>query len=95
MSGIKRKNYDPNFKAKVVLESMQPTTTIEQVRIRYNLHSSIINRWRNQFKKNAHLVFTEPVKKQKPEESPEYLKNIIGNLTVENDILKKALSVWD
>jgi transposase-like protein len=98
MATGQRKVYDADFKARVVMESLQHNVTLEQVKRKYFVAASVINRWRNQFRQNAHLAFTEPVKKSKEKarsESPEYLKRIIGDLTVENDILKKALSVWD
>ncbi len=95
-----RNSYDASFKTQVVLESMQRDTTIEKVRIKYNVATSVINRWRKQFKDNAHLAFeasltTTRKKKLTEDKSPEYLKRLIGDLTVENSILKKALSVWD
>ena len=93
-----RKVYDAEFKARVAMESLQHNITMEQLKRKYFVAASVINRWRNQFRQNAHLAFTEPIKKAKDNsraESPEYLKRIIGDLTVENDILKKALSVWD
>lgn len=93
----KRKSYDSAFKLQVVLDSMRPDRTIEQVRVKYGINASLINKWRAQFKQNAHLAFENAGKSTKTEtqEDPDYLKKVIGNLTVENDILKKALSVWD
>lgn len=97
--GKKRNSYDAEFKLKVVLESMQRDTTIEEVKVKYGISSSVINKWRKQFRENAHQAFdhnlSKKSSKRKPEESPEYLKSLIGDLTVENTILKKALSVWD
>jgi len=92
-----RKSYDAEFKAQVVLESMQRDTTIEQVRTKYGIKPNLVNKWRGQFKQNVHLAFCKSgtKKKTKPGDKPDYLKKIIGDLTVENDILKKALSVWD
>jgi len=94
---VKRKTYQSDFKVQVVLESFQRDTTIEKIRRRYQISTSIINRWRATFKRNAHLVFevSQKTKKISPSESPEELKGIIGDLTVENTLLKKALSVWD
>lgn len=94
---MKRKTYSPDFKLKVVLESMQRDTTIETVRRKYSLPASVINKWRALFRSNAHTVFeqsTKPASTQ-PSESPEQLKAIIGDISVENALLKKALSVWD
>lgn len=92
-----RKQYDNEFKARVVLESLQKTVTQERILARHGISASVLHRWRKQFLENAHTVFDQPKRKQKPEksESPEYLKRIIGDITVENEILKKALSVWD
>jgi len=92
------KTYDSAFKLQVVLESFQRDRTIEQVRSRYGIAPSVLHKWRKIFKSNAHLVFESTVSnKPKPQasESPEQLKAIIGDLSVENALLKKALSVWD
>lgn len=92
-----RKNYDNEFKARVVLESLQKTVTQEKVMARYGISASVLHRWRKQFLDNASKVFdVQPVKqKSRESDSPDYLKKIIGDITVENEILKKALSVWD
>lgn len=92
-----RKHYDNDFKVRVVLESLQKNIPQEKILIKYGINSSILHRWRKQFMNNVHTVFDKPAKKQKDKQSnsPEYLKKIIGDITVENEILKKALSVWD
>jgi putative transposase len=91
----KKNSYDSDFKLRIVLESFQRDTTIENVKIRYGVSTTAINKWRKQFRENAHLAFEAKKKTQKSAEkdSPEYLKKIIGEITVENEILKKALSV--
>lgn len=93
----KRNTYQSDFKVQVVLESLQRDTTIEQVRMKYQVPTSMVNKWRAIFRKNAALVFETKKRTQKatPAESPTELKQIIGELTVENSLLKKALSVWD
>jgi len=92
----KRKNYQSDFKVQVVLESLQRDSTIEKVRTRYQVSASVINKWRSVFKRNAYRAFEDGAisKKVRQEDSPKYLKGIIGELTVENTLLKKALSVW-
>ena len=94
----KRKSYTPEFKLKVVLESMQRDTTQEEVCKKFGLSSSMIHRWRKEFQTNAASVFhdkRDPKQKAQsqgyePGESPDDLKKIIGELTVQNEILKKA-----
>jgi transposase len=93
-----RKSYTAEFKLKVVLESMQRDTTQEAVCKEYGISSSMLHRWKKDFQENAASVFydqRDPKQKAKvqgyaPGESPDDLKKIIGNLTVQNEILKKA-----
>jgi transposase-like protein len=49
----KRKNYTPEFKLKVVLESMQRDTTQEEVCKKFGIASSMIHRWKKEFQANA------------------------------------------
>src|SRR5437868_10880428 len=93
----KRKSYTPEFKLEVVLESLQRDTTQEDVCKKFGLSSSMIHRWRKEFQTNAASVFQDkrdPKQKAQsqgyePGESPDDLKKLIGELTVQNDILKK------
>lgn len=95
-----RNKYNNDFKLKVVLESMQRDSTIERVRQQFAVHTSVINRWRKQFKMYAANVFDLARTKTKKSsdqfsQSVEELTRIIGDLTVENRILKKALERLD
>ncbi len=93
-----RKSYTPEFKLKVVLESMQRDTTQEEVCQKFGIGSSMIHRWKKEFQANAASIFhdkRDPKQKAQsqgyePGESPDDLKQIIGELTVQNEILKKA-----
>jgi transposase len=93
-----RKNYTSEFKLKVVLESMQRDTTQEAVCKKFGISSFMLHRWRNEFQQHAERVFSDkrdPKQKAQsqgyaPGESPDDLKKIIGELTVQNEILKKA-----
>lgn len=93
-----KKQYPPEFKAKVVLESYQRDTTIEAVRKKFGVSNSMIHRWRQEFQSNLPMLFIDkgnPKKKTQaqgyqPGESPDELKKIIGELTVQNEILKKV-----
>lgn len=93
-----RKTYTPEFKLRVVLESMQRDTTQEEVCKRFGISSSMLHRWKKEFQENAISIFYEkrdPKQKAQsqgyaPGESPDDLKKIIGELTVQNEILKKV-----
>ncbi len=53
----KRKSYTPEFKLKVVLESMQRDTTQEEVCQKFGISSSMIHRWRKEFQAGAASIF--------------------------------------
>jgi len=102
-----RKIYTPEQKLKVVLESFQRDTTIEAVRIKYGLASSVLHHWREEFKK-AQPVVAEAAFGDKrnvktrairsgfsPGQSPDELKKIIGEQTVQIEILKKVQGLLD
>jgi transposase len=94
----KRKSYTAEYKLKVVLESMQRDTTQEDVCKKFGVSSSMLHRWRKEFQTHAESVFQDkrdPKQKARsqgyePGQSPDDLKKIIGELTVQNEILKKA-----
>jgi transposase len=93
-----RKQYTSEFKLKVVLESLQRDTTLEEVRTKFGVTNSMIHRWRQEFQAKAADIFVDkrnPKQKAQaqgyaPGESPADLKRLIGELTVQNDMLKKV-----
>jgi transposase len=54
-----RKSYTPEFKLKVVLESMQRDTTQEEVCQKFGVSSSMLHRWRKEFQTNAESRFQD------------------------------------
>ncbi len=93
-----RKQYTAEFKLKVVLESLQRDTTIEEVRKKFGVSTSIIHRWRQEFQAKAATIFVDKrdpneiaqAQGYAPGEAPDDLKKLIGELRVQNDILQKA-----
>jgi transposase len=101
-SSKQRKTYTPEQKLKIVLESMQRDTTIEAVRIKYGVAGSALHRWRDEFRR-AQVSLAESAFGDKrnpkskairsgyePGQSPDELKKIIGEQTVQIEILKKV-----
>jgi len=87
----KRKLYTPQFKFKVVLESLQRDTTLEEICCKIGVSSSRISRWRQAFQQHGPGLFADqrdPMRRRKavgydPGESPDDLKKLIGELTVQ------------
>ena len=86
--------HTPEFKMQVVLESFQRNTTIEEICRRYDLAQSVVHKWRKTFRDKGASIFigaNERKRKWPTGQSPDELKRIIGSVTIENEILKKAL----
>jgi transposase len=71
---------------------------MEEVCRKYAVTSSMVSRWRQAFQQKGPEIFRDqrdPVSRSKaqgydPGESPDELKKLIGELTVQNAILKKS-----
>ena len=93
-----RKQYTPEFKLTVVLVRLLRETTLDEVRTKFGVSTSLIHRWRQEFQAKAADIFVDkrnPKQKAQaqgyaPGESPDDLKKNIGELTVQNEIRKKV-----
>lgn len=87
-----RRVFSKDFKAKVVLEALKEKNTIEALAKKYELLPNQISTWKSEAVKNITAVFSveKPVEK-KNEVPQEKLYARIGELTLENDFLKKKL----
>ena len=94
----KRQQYSAEFKLKGVLERLQRDTTQEEVCRKFGISSSMLHRWRHAFQEQAAAIFLDqrdPQRKAQsqgyaPGESPDDLKKLIGELTVQKELLNKA-----
>lgn len=91
---MSRRKFTPDFKLKVVLESLSERYTIQELGRKYEIHPTQISTWKAQFLQNANTVFDQPVKDAKTEaqEKEEHYLKVIGQQKMEIDFLKKALS---
>lgn len=91
-----RKYLSPQEKLNVVMESFNQNITLNEICEKYGVHLTQLNKWRKQFKEEAASIFTDkriPRNKNRmfpAGQSPDDLKKIIGELTVQNEILKKV-----
>ncbi len=87
----KRKQYSPQFKARIALEAIKGDKTVPELASQYELHPTLINGWKRQLLDKASEVFQKESKGQKGKENPEAevneLYRIIGQLKVERDFL--------
>ncbi len=88
----KRRNHSAEFKAKVALAASKGNKTLSELTEQYGVHPNQITQWKRQLLENASQLFQKNGNSQtKPDEAIKDLHAKIGQLTVENDFLSKAL----
>jgi len=94
MPAKKNKSYTAEFKAKVALDAIKGDLTINEISSKYGVHSTQINRWKQQALASLKTCFNGKQVKASldSQQQMDKLYQQIGQLTCENDFLKK--SVW-
>ena len=88
----KRRNHSPGLKAKVAFEALKGDKTLAQLSSENDVHVNQIKAWRNQLKDNMVELFDNGIEGRKDHEAQvQALQSKIGQLTMENDFLAKAL----
>lgn len=90
MSRRPRRNHSPSFKAKVALEAYKGEQTAIELAERYQVHPNQITEWKKQLIAHADEIYS----KERPRDMEPEVKELhakIGQLSVENDFLSKAL----
>ncbi len=87
----KRKQYSPQFKAKVALEAIRGEKTISELASQYEVHPTMINNWKRQLLDEASSLFEKGSEASQTHESQQTqideLYRQIGKLKVERDFL--------
>jgi len=88
----KRRNHSPDFKAKVALAAIKGDETLSELAKRYQINANLIVKWKKLLLENSAEVFASG-KGLAPDRESEIksLQAKIGEITMENDFLSKAL----
>jgi transposase len=88
----KRRNHSPDFKAKVALAAIKGEETLSELAKRYQMNANLIVKWKKLLLENSAEVFSSG-KNLAPDRESEIksLQAKIGEITMENDFLSKAL----
>ena len=94
MAAKNKKNYTAEFKAKVALEAVRGNLTINEISTQYGVHSTQINRWKQDALRSLKTCFTGKQEKVSidHQQQIDQLYQQIGELSCENKFLKK--SAW-
>jgi len=86
-----KKNYTPEFKARVSLEAIKGEKTTAEIASQYGVHPNLVLNWKKQAQDSLPAIFSDKRKKEKDKEetTEEELYRQIGRLKVELDWLKK------
>ena len=90
-----RRSITSEFKFRVVLEVLKERNTFEELGVQFDVAPSQISRWVKEFKDNGKNIFSKDKKNAKRmellEKEQSRLYGIVGELTAQNDWLKKKL----
>lgn len=93
----KRREYSPEYKAKLVIEVLREEQTLSEIASRENINIKQLSNWKSEFLENAARAFSRSrdekaaarqVAELKKKESKYQAK--VGQLTLEVDFLKEA-----
>jgi transposase len=89
----KRKQYSPQFKAKVAIEAIRGQKTTAELASQYEIHPTMINNWKRDLLEKASELFdngkTTSQAQAETQAQIDELYRQIGQLTVERDFLAK------
>jgi transposase len=89
----KYRTFPAEFKAKVVLEILTGAKSAAEACREYRLKDSLVSRWKQEFLLDAAKVFQHTDGSQDTERRVAELERMVGRLTMQLEIAKKASSL--
>jgi len=91
----KNQRRTPDFKVKVAIDAIKDKMTVSQIASKYDIHPKQVTDWRDQFLTEAESIFIPKtsLRRTKTDLEKEALLMKIGQLTIDNDYLKKKLNI--
>ena len=94
---MKRRKFSAELKKKIDLEAIREKRSINEIASSYEIHPAQVCKWKKDLLDGAISIFEDPrkrdSKREKIEQQESLLHQKVGQLTIENDFLKKKLSL--
>jgi|SRR5688500_5266138 transposase len=89
-----RRRFTAKFKTQVVLDLLTGRRSVAQLCREYDLKEQVVTRWRAVFLDRAEMLFRTETEREGHLERIAGLERLVGRLTMELDIAKKASQLW-
>jgi transposase-like protein len=86
----KRRNFKPEHKARIVIQAISGQKSAAQLCREHQISESLLSRWKQQFLEQAPQIFENPAESGAEAERIAELERLLGRLTMELEIAKKA-----
>ena len=89
-----RRSFSPEFKAQVVLELLSGTKSAAELCREHQLKPEMLTRWKSHFLTHVAELFESDKDQDREEAQTAELERMIGKLTLELEIAKKASNLF-
>ena len=89
----RRRAFKPEFKARVVLEDLTGVKSAAEICREHSLSSQVLARWKSEFLERAAEIFATVRCRGDESERIAELERMVGRLTMELEVSKKASSI--
>ena len=91
----KRRKFTPQFKSQVILQLLSGERSMAELCREHQLTSQMVGTWKQQFLAAASQAFESEATRNADQERIAELERMVGKLTMELEIAKKASSLLD
>lgn len=86
----KQRKFNPRLKFQIILEAIKSGRAQTEVARQYSIHPQLLINWKKQFFEKGPFIFEEKGKKDNSARKAEELERIIGQQTIEIQLLKNS-----
>jgi transposase len=87
-----RHHFPPEFKARLVLDTLTGVQSQAEICRKHTLSPNLVALWKSIFLKKAHLAFQSDATRSAELARIAELEQVLGQMTLENEILEKAVT---